>query len=198
MLAVVPRRELLESLVRHYHHLQAEHKRVPPGSSRRRRLEDRMLDVRARFERILEEWVPEADLAQEWQAHLHHRAPEPAGPPPIHPLVFRGQNEAGSIAEIRLKDDELFVTVDGTLAERLPARELPEDWFRVFRVSETDFKETFTASPEALRELAELLADGDRGPPWDAAEELLADGLVDVHFAVTPRGRHALASADAS
>jgi hypothetical protein len=190
----LPRRELLQQLVRNYHHLQNEHKRAARGSRARRRIEHRMLDVRERFERLLAEWVPEPELAEEWSAHLHYRAPEPAGPAPIHPLIFRGQNEAGSIAEIRLRNGELAVTVDGTLAERLPLDDLPTDWFRAFRVSETDFVETFGASADALRELADFLADGNAGPPWDAAEELLADGLVDVDFAVTPRGRHSLAT----
>jgi len=156
-----------------------------------------MVEVRERFERLVDEWVPEADLAEQWLAHLHYRAPEPAGPPPIHSLLFRGRNDAGSTAEIRRRGGELFVTVDGTLAERLSEDDLPANWFSVFRVSETDFRETFTASSDALRALAEFLADGDRGPPWDAAEELLADGIVDTHFAVTPRGRRALASANA-
>jgi hypothetical protein len=190
----LPRRELLQQLARSYHHLQNEHKRAPPGGRVRRRLEDRMLDVRERFERLLEEWVPETDLAERWRAHLHNRAPEPAGPPPIDALIFRGVNDAGSIAEIRRRGGELRVTVDRTLTERLSAADLPADWFRAFRVSETEFRETFSASEDALRELAGFLADGEGGPPWDAAEELLGDGLVDVHFAVTPRGRRALAS----
>jgi hypothetical protein len=143
-----------------------------------------MLDVRERFERLLDEWVPETDLVERWRAHLHNRSPEPAGPPPIDALIFRGVNDAGSIAEIRRRGGELRVTVDRTLTERLSAADLPADWFRVFRVSETEFRETFSASEDALRE---------GGPPWDAAEELLGDGLVDVHFAVSPRGRRALA-----
>ena len=54
------------------------------------------------------------------------------------------------------------------------------------------FSETFTASTKALRELAGYLR-GSGSPPWDSAGELLADGLIDVHFALTPRGRRALA-----
>jgi hypothetical protein len=53
------RREELEALARHYHHLQNEYKPAPPDSARRRRLEDRLLDVRERFDRVLEEWVPD-------------------------------------------------------------------------------------------------------------------------------------------
>jgi hypothetical protein len=192
---VHPRRELLEQLVRNYHHLQNEHKRAAPGSRPRRRIEDRMRDVRERFDRLLAEWVPEADVAEEWRAHLQYRAPEPSGPAPIHPLIFRGENEAGAVVEIRRKGHELTVTVDGTLAERLSEEDVPADWFHVFRVSETDFRETFTASADAVQALAAFVADGDGDPPWDVAEELFSDGLTDVHFALTPRGRHALDSA---
>jgi hypothetical protein len=189
----LPRHEELEALVRHYHHLQNEHKHAAPGGRVRRRIEDRMLDVQERFERLLGEWVQDEDLVRRWRDHLHYRAPLPDGPPPIRPLVFRGRNEAGAIAEIRRKGDELAVTVDGTLAERLDVKDFPSDGQTVeFRVSETPFSETFTASAEALRELSDFLEDGERQPPWDYAAELLGDGLIDVHFALTPRGRRAL------
>ena len=189
----LPRREELETLVRYYHHIQNEHKRAAPEGRVRRRLEDRLLDVQRRFERLLAEWVRDDDLARAWLDHLHYRASLPEGPPPIRPLVFRGQNEAGAVAEIRRKGDELAVTVDGTLAERLHVKDFPSDGRPdEFRVSETTFTETFTASAEAMRELSDFLDDGDRQPPWDYAAELLADGLIDVHFALTPRGRRAL------
>ena len=189
----LPRREELETLVRYYHHIQNEHKRAAPEGRVRRRLEDRLLDVQRRFERLLAEWVRDDDLARAWLDHLHYRASVPAGPPPIRPLVFRGQNEAGAVAEIRRKGDELAVTVDGSLAERLQVKDFPSDGRPdEFRVSETTFTETFTASDEEMRELSDFLDDGDRQPPWGYAAELLADGLIDVHFALTPRGRRAL------
>ena len=60
-----------------------------------------------------------------------------------------------------------------------------------FRVDGIEAHETFTASPEALDALDDFLDDG-KPPPWDYASELLSDGLIDTHFAVTPRGRRAL------
>jgi hypothetical protein len=48
-------------------------------------------------------------------------------------------------------------------------------------------------SDEALEALADFLDEGG-SPPWEYASELLADGLVDVHLALTPRGHRALAS----
>ena len=47
---------------------------------------------------------------------------------------------------------------------------------------------------ECLLALGEFLARGE-SPPWEYASELLADGLIDVHFALTPRGHRALARA---
>jgi len=191
-----PRREELEALVRHYHHLQNEHERASPESSTRRRLEERLLDVRERFDRLLEEWVPEDELRLEWREHLHNRAPMPSGPPAIRPLLFYGATDAGSVVEVRgMKDEELEVLVDGALTERVVAG---KDLSSVtppltFRVDGIEAHETFTASAEALDALADFLDDDGRPPPWDHASELLADGLIDGHFAVTPRGRRALA-----
>jgi hypothetical protein len=75
LLKPLPRREELEALARHYHHIQNEHKRAPLESSMRRRIEERLLDVRQRFDRLLEEWVPEEELRRVWWEHLHYRAP---------------------------------------------------------------------------------------------------------------------------
>jgi hypothetical protein len=196
LLEPLPRREELEALVRHYHHLQNEHERAAVESSTRRRIEERLLDVRQRFDRLLEEWVPEEELRRAWWEHLHHRAPVPSGPPAIRPLVFYGVTDAGSVVEVRgKKDEELEVRVDGVVTERVAAQ---KDLSSVtpplsFRADGIEAHETFTASPEALDALADFLDDG-KPPPWDHASELLADGLIDTHFAVTPRGRRGLAS----
>jgi hypothetical protein len=197
LLQPLPRREELEAVVRHYHQLQNEHERASPGSSTRRRLEERLLDLRQRFDRLLEEWVPEDELRREWREHLHNRAPMPSGPPAIRPLLFSGVTDAGSVVEVRgKKDEELEVRVDGALAARVVAA---KDLSSVtpllrFRVDGIAAHETFTASAEALDALADFLEEDGRPPPWDHASELLADGLIDAHFAVTPRGRRALAS----
>jgi hypothetical protein len=197
LLQPLPTREELEALVRHYHHLQNEHQRAAVESSTRRRIEERLLDVRERFDRLLEEWVPEDELRHAWWEHLHNRAPAPSGPPAIRPLLFRGVTDAGSVVEVRgQKDEELEVRVDGTLAERVAAQ---KDLSSVtpplsFSVDGIEAHETFTASADALDALADFLDDNGRPPPWDHASELLADGLIDTHFAVTPRGRRALAS----
>jgi hypothetical protein len=193
----LPLREELEALSRHYHHLQVEHQNASPGSSVRRHLEDKLLRVRERFDRVLEEWLPEEELREAWRAYLDHHGPEPEGPPAIEPVVFRGRSEVtGSIVEIRGSGDELRVEVDGTLVERVAAEEdfASRKPVVTFRLNNQEFEEIFEASDEALQALAEFLDRGE-SPPWEHASELLANGLIDVHFALTPRGHRALARA---
>jgi hypothetical protein len=194
-LETLPLREELEALTRHYHHLQVEHQNASPESSVRRHLEDKLLRVRERFDSVLEEWVPEEELRAAWRAYLDHHALEPDGPPAIQPVVFRGRSEVtGSIVEIRGTGDDLLVEVDGALIERVAGE---KDFagtkpIVTFRLNDNEYEEIFDASPEALQALAEFLEAGE-SPPWEHASELLADGLIDVHFALTPRGHRALA-----
>ena len=57
---------------------------------------------------------------------------------------------------------------------------------------QTEFREQFDGGPGALRALRRFRAsDGD--PPWEHASALLSDGLIDVDFGLTARGRRALA-----
>jgi hypothetical protein len=193
---VLPRREVLLALAHQYHHLQNEHKRAKPESGTRRRTEERLLEVRERFERVLREWIQEADVQEAWRQHLHNRVPPPPGPPAIRPLVFRGRSDAGSVVEVRegKGDDEFTVDIDGSLIERIAA----EKDFRAgpgfrFRLEGKEYEETFTAPREALEALADYLGDNETSPPWEYAAELLKDGVIDTHFALTPRGRRALA-----
>jgi hypothetical protein len=193
-----PRRQELQALVRYYRHLQNEHHRAPPESAARRRIEEKLLDVRQRLDRILDEWVPDEELRETWRNHLHNRAPEPDGPPEIRPLVFAGRSDVtGSVVEIRgKKGEELEVTIDGAPIERIDA---DEDFSITvpparYRVNDNEYLEIFTASPEALQALAEFPGMEHQSPPWEYAAELLADGLIDTNFALTPRGHRALAS----
>jgi hypothetical protein len=103
--------------------------------------------------------------------------------------------EAGSDVEVREKSgDELEVRIDGALIERIAAEEDFASTVTPLRVRLDGFRaeETFSASAEAIDALARFVKSDDP-PPWDFASELLADGLIDVHVALTPRGRRALA-----
>jgi hypothetical protein len=163
----------------------------------RRHIEERRFDVRERFDRLLAEWVPDEEVREEWRQFLDHHAPEPDQPPEIEPVAFRGIGDVtGSILEVRGSRDEYRVYVDGALSERLVAEKdfaatgPPLTW----RYDDVDYRETFDASQDARDALAAFVDAGAAGsPPWGYATELLADGLVDVHFGLTPRGRRALA-----
>jgi hypothetical protein len=190
----LPRREVLQTLARHYHHLQNEHKRAGVESGVRRRIEEQLLEVRERFDRLLEEWVPDTELQQAWREHLHNRVAAPAGPAAIRPLVFRGRSEAAAVVEVRGKGgDELEVEIDGSVVARIAGEKdftpvIPT--FR-WRFDGVEFEELFDVSSEALDALADSLRE-DQSPPWEHAAELLADGVIDTHAALTPRGRRAL------
>jgi hypothetical protein len=192
----LPLREELDALAHRYHHLHNEIERRNPGSGVRRRIADELLHVRERFDSLLEEWVPDDALREQWRDYLHTHAAEPERPEAIDPLVFRGVNDAGSVADVRRRGDEFLLWVDGALLERVAADEdfrskLPG---ATFHVDGLEFRETFAASPEAVRALADYLGEDGAHPPWDYAAELLGDGLVDAQFGVTARGRRALAS----
>jgi hypothetical protein len=192
--AAHPCREELEALVRHYHRLEGEHERSRAGGSVRRHLEPRLNDARARFEHRLVEYVPDASTRRAWRAFLHHHGGEPAGPAAIAPVLFKGRSEDGSVLEARHdRSGELAVAVDGQVVERLEGHglQIAENHPAVFRLDGTVFREVFDADRAALGALRDFCASGG-DPPWEHAAVLLADGLVDVNFALTARGRRAL------
>jgi hypothetical protein len=190
-----PCREELEALVRHYHHVESEHERAHPQGAVRRHLELRLDHDRRRFEHLLAEYVPDESTRGAWRDFLRHRGAEPSGPPAIRPVVFKGRSDAGSVIEARGDPSgELVVEVDGQLVGRLqgPAIRIGEGRPAVFTLDGTGFREEFDAGPGALRALRRFRASGG-DPPWEHASALLSDGLIGVDFALTARGRRALA-----
>ena len=192
----LPVREELAALVHQYQHLHNELEHEKPEGSTRREIEDKLLAVRERFDRLLEEWVPDEELREEWREYIHGRRPEPDEPDPIEPLAFHGLTDAGSVVQVRGKADEYQVWVDGSLQERIAARkDLSVDKPVLhFRLDGKEIAETFNASEDALSALAAYREDRDVSPPWEYASELLADGLIDVHFDLTARGKRAIAT----
>jgi hypothetical protein len=193
----LPLGEELEALAHHYHHLQVEHQNAQPESSVRRRLEDKLLDVRHRFDRLLEGWVHGEEVRSAWRAYLDHHASRPGEPTLIDPLVFLGRADvSGTGIEVRRGHDPHEIWADGVLTARVDADKdfaVTEPGLR-YRWNDNDHEELFAASDEGKDALATFLESADASPPWDHASELLADGLIDVHFALTPRGRRALGS----
>ncbi len=193
--SALPLREELAALVHYYQHLHNEVEHEKPEGSTRHELEDKLLDVRERFDRLLEEWVPDDEAREQWREYIHGRRPKPDEPPAIEPLAFQGVTDAGSVVQIRGQADEYQVWVDGSLQERIAAqKDLSVDKPVLhFRWDGKEIAETFNASEEALDALAQYTDDADSSPPWDYASELLADGLIDVHFGLTPRGKRVTA-----
>jgi hypothetical protein len=193
--SALPLREQLAALVYHYQHLHNDLVHEKPEGSTRHELEDKLLDVRERFDRLLDEWVPDAELQEQWREHIHGRRAEPEKPDSIDPLAFQGVTDTGSIVQVRGQADEYQVWVDGSLQERIAARkDLSVDKPVLhFRWDGKEIAETFNASEDALNALARYRDDTDESPPWEYASELLADGLIDVHFGLTPRGKRATA-----
>jgi hypothetical protein len=193
--SALPLREELAALVHHYHHLHNDLVHEKPEGSTHRELEDKLLDVRERFDRLLDEWVPDEELREQWREYIHNRRPEPEEPAGIEPLAFQGVDEAGSVVQVRGQADEYQVWVDGSLQDRIAARkDLSVDTPVLhFRWDRKEIAETFNASEDALNALAAYRGEQDASPPWEYASELLADGLIDVHFDLTPRGKRATA-----
>ena len=191
----LPLREELHALVHHYEHLHNELEHEKPGGSTRRKLEDNLLDVRERFDRLLYEWIADEELREQWREYIHGRRAEPDEPAGIEPLAFQGLTDAGSVVQVRGRADEYQVWVDGSLQERIAARkDLSVDKPVLhFRWDGKEIAESFNASAAALTALAQYRDDPITPPPWEYASELLADGLIEVHFDLTPRGKRALA-----
>jgi hypothetical protein len=193
--STLPLREELAALVHHYQHLHNELVHEKPEGSTHRELEDKLLDIRERFDRLLDEWVPDEELREQWREYIHGRRPEPEEPASIEPIAFQGVDDAGSVVQVRGQADEYQVWVDGSLQDRIAARkDLSVDKPVLhFRWDGKEIAETFNASEEALNALSAYRDDTDVSPPWEYASELLADGLIDVHFDLTPRGKRATA-----
>lgn len=195
MAKTLPQREMLQALARSYRRLQSDAKHEGAKSSERQHLEERLVDVRNRFERLLVEWVPQDRARKAWNAYLDKGRGAPGKPTAVRPLVFRGVSEFGAMIEVRRAGGgDLDVDIDGALAERLDAAHELDDTepHLRFRLDGTAYLETFEVSLDALDALADFVEGG--APPWDAAPGLLADGLIDSHFALTPRGRRALSA----
>jgi hypothetical protein len=139
--------------------------------------------------------VADEEVRDAWHAFLEHHAAVPDAPPAVRRLLFRGRSEvAGSVVEVTGRGDELRVDVNGALVERVAGeKDFTSDLPGLrWRMNGTEFHEIFDVSPEAYAALADAY-EGGGSPPWEHAAELLADGLIDVHFELTPRGKRALA-----
>jgi hypothetical protein len=187
-------RDELWAIAHEHHHVQ-EALAGTTSASVRRKLQARFAALQERFERELQEAVPDEQVRRAWRQHVSHGAPAPDEPRPLSPLVFRGRSEVGSEVVVREgSDGELVIEVDGAIYDRRPGLDLILDAHgALLRVGALPpFRETFNLPTEAREGLAAWLARPGSEPPWRWARELIAEGLVDRVFALTPRGRRAL------
>lgn len=184
-------------LVDAFHHERETHRRAAPGTHARSAAAARLRDLDAAFERRLRAWAADERLRQAWRKTLHHGAPAPHEPGPLPKVAFRGRSDAGSEAVAFAGADGMVdLHIDGTLARRLPSLALTTRGGHA--TLEIDglpvFEERF-AAPRAAREALDAwVSHPDGAPPWLHAAALVTDGLIDRHFALTPRGRRALAA----
>ena len=185
---------VLRALAHRQADLHRRHAAAGDVSADRRRLEQAMADDRRAFARLLVEHVEDESARAAGRAAFDRHGPVPAAPADVlGRLVYRGTTEVGTELEIvERADGEHEVLLAGAVAERVVDRlRLPAHATDVLDLGGTRSRERFASSRAALDALA---ASGREGatPPWDHADELLADGLVDDHVAVTDRGRRAL------
>lgn len=187
-------REDLWAITHEHNHVQQEHARATSDSVRRK-LEARLRALEERFEHALEEAVPAEGVRRAWREHLHHRGPAPAEPRETSPLLFRGRSEVGSeVVARQAPGGEIAFEVDGKVTARRPALDVTDGpgGASVTLDDLPRFEETFTAPREAIEALQAWLAQPGQEPPWRWARDLVAEGLIDHTFALTPRGQRAL------
>ena len=193
--------EKLTEVAREYH--QLHNQRQPrgseaDGSAAHRRIGQKMADLAARFERLVERWIGGEARAEGWRRHLYDGAPPPEGPDLAEAPLFRGLTEAGARIEVRRAPAETGAVYDvfsdgARIARESSPWHLEPEAIEPVTIAGQVCLDTWDASPEAIEALRSFL-DGARGePPWHFARELYQDGLIDFDFALTPRGRRRLA-----
>jgi hypothetical protein len=187
-------RVVLAHLVGEYRRMHGEHGHLEAGAPRpRRHLETEMAALAAAFERLLGEWIRSGEDQDEWRAALHSHAAIPGGiTVPASRLIFRGRTAQSVDVDVRERaDGEIEIDLDGKPSERLVDRlHLSVDADGWAQIADVHARETFDLPIPAERELRRWMRRGGT-PPWEYAPSLLAEGIVDDHFAITPRGRRA-------
>lgn len=185
----------LERIVREVHRLRNQGKQEgPTEDSNRRHLGHELETLEDRFEILLTR-IDDDDLRERWRAHLHNRAPRPDQHelPLIPPLLFKGRAEDGAtVVAVEKPDGMVEIRVDGAVARRsMRGVELIHERGALPKLAleGRHVTEVFDAPEAALDALLDFTSGERREPPWEHLRPLLEEGLVDMTFGLTERGR---------
>jgi hypothetical protein len=178
----------LRATVRQYRHAQGEHARQSEDSSLRRKREAELKELESQFESILDRWLDDDALRARWREHLFEAGPEPE-PEGKVPPIYKGRSEVGSVLVVCPNDSgEWEYVLDGSLTAHHPPGWRYGGPGGMQLVGQA-FEEVLEAPAEAVEALRAHLANPTAEPPWQWAPKLFEDGLIDIHFSLTDRGR---------
>jgi hypothetical protein len=176
----------LHEVVDAFQHERAERQRQPHDGSRRRRHANRLEELEAAFERLVEHWVPDEQARRRWRDYLSHGGEHPDAPVAREPILFEGRSDDGGVARVKRKNGAIEILLDGHSVGEAARWSGP-----TVTKGDTVYRETTRASEQALADLRATVEE-NASPPWSRALELYEDGLVDENFSLTDRGRRML------
>ena len=179
----------LEQIAWEFRHVRHSHQHEGRNGTWRRNMGGRLDDLEDRFNTLLQRWICDDTAREGWRQHLHRGEAHPDDDLVTQPPLFVGVSSTP--AEIRLyprAGGGYDVFIDGARADRAPSA-LTFPASGQLRMLDQSWEEISLAPEPALRALREYCAAGSGEPPWQYARELYANGLIDVNFGLTPRGR---------
>lgn len=184
----------LRQVAAEFRHLRNEHKREGEHGRTRREIGTRLDAYEQRFQTLLDHWVYDESTREAWREHFYRGGAAPDDELERAPPIFLGRSAAGS--EIRIgpsNNGEYDVVIDGTRVDRESSTlTIPANG--TAHILGQTWREFTTAPPEALAALKKHCAAANGAPPWQWARALLADGLIDTNFSLTPRGRRVISA----
>lgn len=185
----------LQSLLSETRHRQSEPSRSGVVSAWRRHQDTHLESLRERFETLAERWLDD-DERRAWLQALHHDAPTPEVPQTELPPVFKGRTESGALVLVRPRSGDpnadFELVIDGDVVERMPGPITGLQGTRWQMAQNEAVEETFECPDEALDALEDFRNQTGGSPPWQWAQTLRREGLIDRNFSMTARGRRLL------
>ncbi len=184
----------LRELASEYRHLKGEHRREGEQGTWRRHLEKQMEELEQKFETLLARWIPDKESQTIWHNYLHKGGSVPEDDLGRKVPVFLGRSRLNSVIEVRESDQEDYeVLVDDTQVQRLPRSfSFDDSAHRTVSLVNQEWTEITQVSSPALQALKQYVELSTGTPPWQWARMLYTDGLIDLNFGLTARGRRLL------